>query len=54
MVVAAGSPLPSRVAVSSPPSRLAILSATTRVTVMQRMAVIVPMVNDYLDARPQI
>ncbi|MBI4911231.1 MAG: alpha/beta fold hydrolase [Acidobacteria bacterium] len=33
------------------PSRLAILPATTHVTLMQRMAVIVPMVNDFLDAK---
>jgi pimeloyl-ACP methyl ester carboxylesterase len=33
-------------------SRLAILPNTTHVTLMQRMAVIVPMVNDFLDARP--
>jgi pimeloyl-ACP methyl ester carboxylesterase len=31
-------------------SRLAILPNTTHVTLMQRMAVIVPMVNDFLDA----
>jgi pimeloyl-ACP methyl ester carboxylesterase len=34
-------------------SRLAILPDTTHVTLMQRMAVIVPMVNDFLDANPQ-
>ena len=34
-------------------SRLAILPDTTHVTLMQRMATIVPMVNDFLDARPQ-
>jgi len=34
-------------------SRLAILPNTTHVTLMQRMAVIVPMVNDFLDAKPQ-
>ena len=34
-------------------SRLAILPDTTHVTLMQRMAIIVPMVNDFLDARPQ-
>jgi hypothetical protein len=34
-------------------SRLAILPNSTHVTLMQRMAVIVPMVNDFLDARPQ-
>ena len=33
-------------------SRLAILPNTTHVTLMQRSAVIVPMVNDFLDARP--
>jgi len=33
-------------------SRLAILPATTHVTLMQRMPVIVPMVNDFLDAKP--
>jgi pimeloyl-ACP methyl ester carboxylesterase len=33
-------------------SRLAILPDTTHVTLMQRMAVIVPMVNDFLDAKP--
>src|SRR5262249_50694775 len=33
-------------------SRLAILPNTTHVTLMQRMAVIVPMVNDFLDAKP--
>jgi pimeloyl-ACP methyl ester carboxylesterase len=32
--------------------RLAILPNTTHVTLMQRMAVIVPMVNDFLDAKP--
>ena len=35
------------------PSRLAILPNTTHVTLMQRMAVIVPMVNDFLDAEPE-
>jgi pimeloyl-ACP methyl ester carboxylesterase len=34
------------------PSRLAILPNTTHVTLMQRMAIIVPMVNDFLDAKP--
>ena len=34
-------------------SRLAILPHTTHVTLMQRMAVIVPMVNDFFDAKPQ-
>ena len=33
-------------------SRLAILPQTTHVTLMQRMNVIVPMVNDFLDAKP--
>jgi hypothetical protein len=33
-------------------SRLAILPSTTHVTLMQRMPVIVPMVNDFLDANP--
>lgn len=33
-------------------SRLAILPNTTHVTLMQRMGVIVPMVNDFLDAKP--
>lgn len=32
-------------------SRLAILPDTTHVTLMQRMSVIVPMVNDFLDAK---
>jgi pimeloyl-ACP methyl ester carboxylesterase len=34
-------------------SRLAILPNTTHVTLMARMAVIVPMVNDFFDAKPQ-
>jgi pimeloyl-ACP methyl ester carboxylesterase len=34
-------------------SRLAILPDTTHVTLMQRVNVIVPMVNDFLDAKPQ-
>ena len=34
-------------------SRLAILPDTTHVTLMVRMPVIVPMVNDFLDAKPQ-
>jgi pimeloyl-ACP methyl ester carboxylesterase len=34
-------------------SRLAILPNTTHVTLMQRMPVIVPMVNDFFDATPQ-
>lgn len=33
-------------------SRLAILPNTTHVTLMQRAAIIVPMVNDFLDAEP--
>ncbi len=33
-------------------SRLAILPDTTHVTLMERMSVIVPMVNDFLDAKP--
>lgn len=36
-----------------PASRLAILPDTTHVTLMSRMPVIVPMVNDFLDAKPQ-
>ena len=34
-------------------SRLAILPNTTHVTLMQRMPVIVPMVNEFFDAKPQ-
>ena len=34
-------------------SRLAILPDTTHVMLMQRMTTIVPMVNDFLDAKPQ-
>jgi len=34
-------------------SRLAILPNTTHVTLMERMPVIVPMANDFLDAKPQ-
>jgi pimeloyl-ACP methyl ester carboxylesterase len=34
-------------------SRLAILPDTTHVTLMQRMPVIVPMINDFFDAKPQ-
>jgi hypothetical protein len=34
-------------------SRLAILPDTTHVTLMARMSIIVPMVNDFLDAKPQ-
>jgi hypothetical protein len=32
---------------------LAILPDTTHVTLMQRMSVIVPMVNDFLDAKSE-
>jgi pimeloyl-ACP methyl ester carboxylesterase len=35
-----------------PASRLAILPDTTHVTLMNRMTTIVPMVNDFLDAKP--
>lgn len=34
-------------------SRLAILPNTTHVTLMERMPIIVPMVNDFLDGKPQ-
>ena len=34
-------------------SRLAILPNTTHVTLMERMATIVPMVNDFFNAKPQ-
>ncbi|MGH9819023.1 MAG: alpha/beta hydrolase, partial [Pyrinomonadaceae bacterium] len=34
-------------------SRLAIIPNTTHVTLMNRMSTIVPMVNDFLDAKPQ-
>ena len=34
-------------------SRLAILPNTTHVTLMERMTTIVPMINDFLDAKPQ-
>jgi hypothetical protein len=34
-------------------SREPILPNTTHITLMQRMPVIVPMVNDVLDAKPQ-
>src|SRR4029453_36992 len=34
-------------------SRLAILPDTTHVTLMIRMTTIVPMINDFLDAKPQ-
>lgn len=33
-------------------SRLAVLPNTTHVTLMERMSIIVPMVNDFLDAKP--
>jgi pimeloyl-ACP methyl ester carboxylesterase len=36
-----------------PESRLAILPNTTHVTLLNRMTTIVPMVNDFLDAKPQ-
>jgi pimeloyl-ACP methyl ester carboxylesterase len=36
-----------------PESRLAIIPNTTHVTLMNRMTAIVPMINDFLDARPQ-
>ncbi|MCW5935952.1 MAG: alpha/beta fold hydrolase [Fimbriimonadaceae bacterium] len=35
------------------PSRLAVLPDTTHVSLMQRMPVIVPLVNDFLDARQE-
>jgi pimeloyl-ACP methyl ester carboxylesterase len=35
-----------------PESRLAIIPNTTHVTLMNRMSIIVPMVNDFLDAKP--
>jgi pimeloyl-ACP methyl ester carboxylesterase len=35
------------------PSRLAILPNTTHITLLERMPVIVPMVNDFFDAKPQ-
>jgi pimeloyl-ACP methyl ester carboxylesterase len=34
-------------------SRLAIIPNATHVTLMERMPIIVPMVNDFLDAKPQ-
>lgn len=34
-------------------SRLAIFPNATHVTLMQRMPVIIPMINDFLDAKPQ-
>ena len=36
-----------------PASRLAILPNTTHVTLMSRLSIIVQMVNDFLDAKPQ-
>ena len=36
-----------------PESRLAILPDTTHVTLMNRMSVIIPLVNDFLDAKTQ-
>ena len=36
-----------------PESRLAILPNTTHVTLMNRMSVVVPMIIDFLDAKPQ-
>jgi pimeloyl-ACP methyl ester carboxylesterase len=35
-----------------PASRLAILPGTTHVTLMNRMSIIIPMINDFLDAKP--
>lgn len=35
------------------PSRLAIVPNTTHITLMERMAVIVPMINDFFDAQSQ-
>ncbi|MGH9949886.1 MAG: alpha/beta fold hydrolase, partial [Pyrinomonadaceae bacterium] len=34
-------------------SRLAIIPDTTHVTLMSRMAILVPMINDFLNAKPQ-
>ena len=34
-------------------SRLAILPGTTHVTLMNRMSIIIPMINDFLDAKPE-
>ena len=34
-------------------SRLAILPNTTHVTLIDRRSVIIPMVNDFLDAKPR-
>lgn len=36
-----------------PDSRLAILPNTTHVTLMNRMTTIIPMINDFLDAKPE-
>ena len=36
-----------------PESRLAILPDTTHVTLVNRMSTIIPMINDFLDAKPQ-
>jgi len=36
-----------------PESRLAIIPNTTHVTLMNRMSTIVPMIIDFLDAKPQ-
>ena len=36
-----------------PESRLAIIPNTTHVTLMNRMTTIIPMINDFLDAKPQ-
>jgi pimeloyl-ACP methyl ester carboxylesterase len=35
------------------PSRLAVLPNTTHVTLMQKIDVIAPMINDFLDAKPE-
>lgn len=35
------------------PSRLAILPGATHVTLIERISIIVPMINDFLDAKPQ-
>ena len=36
-----------------PESRLAVIPNTTHVTLMERMTTIVPMINDFLDSKPQ-
>ncbi len=36
-----------------PDSRLAIIPNATHVTLMNRMAIIIPLINDFLDAKPQ-